>query len=334
MGMRTRFAALMGGIALPAMLAPLTMSGVAALTEGEGGEGGGGGGGGDAGAAAAAAAAAGAANRDIPADAWYIAAADQAPAEGKLSNRQFMANKGFASIDDAVNAYRGLEEKMGSGRFNVPASAEDTAGWDAVFKALGRPEKAEDYKIGEILGVKDGEALPEFAGKFTELAHKIGLNPNQVKALADFNQAELAAGKELSEAQFAEKAATEITELKGGAGWGAKFGENMAIAKGAMQQFGFTKEKLETLEKGMGTRGMLEHLLDLGKRIGEDGFTGGAGNKLGGYTPEQAAQAKATIIADPAKSKALTNGTADPALKAEWAKINAAIAAGLDREVD
>lgn len=318
-----RFSALMAGTAMPARLQPLS-AGVGDLMDDDTGQGGGGGGGGDDDPAAAAAAAGGAdQNKDIPADAWFLPHVQDADA------RQWMANKGYTSLEEAIKGHRNAEKAIGAGRLALPKDEADTAGWDAVYKAIGRPDKPEDYKIAEILGVKEGEQVPEFGTKFASLAHQIGLNPRQVKALAEFNQGEIAATKEAEEAAFTTRAAAEIEELQGAQGWGASFKANLAIAKGAMAQFGFSRERVQELERGMGTKGVLEHFLELGKRIGEDGFTGGGDRKLGGYTAEQAAEAKKNFMTNPelvAKLRAK-----EPSAVAEWSKINAALAAELDR---
>ncbi len=257
---------------------------------------------------------------------WYATVSDSVATQGELSHKAWLDNKGFKSLDDAVTSYRNLEKAHGSGRFNVPKDASDAAAWDATFKALGRPDSPEGYKIAEVLGVPAGGTVPEFASGFAAEAHKAGLLPAQVAAVAQWYAGQEAA----QDAAFGAQAEKDMAELKGGQGWGDKFDANLATAQAAAKQFGFDQAKMEKLERALGTRGLMEFMHDLGKKVGEDTLEGGGGRKLGGMTGPQAAEAKKTFMANPDKVTALQRK--DPQVKAEWDAINAALAAELDRQ--
>lgn len=250
-------------------------------------------------------------------DPWYAASVTND------EHKTWLQNKGYASIEDTIAAHRSLETKLGAGRFNVPSDWTNEEQAKAAYKALGLPDELGDaYKI-ELPAGADGT----FAASFAEKAHAAGVLPHQFKALAGaYMEAEAGAISAEAEA-FKTQSTADIDGLKGSAGWGANFEANDAIAGAAAKALGID---VPALAKSQGTKRAMEILFDLGKRIGEDGIEGGNARPLGGnMNGAQAAEAKKSFLADTEKGAKLRAG--DPATKAEWAAINAAIAAELDR---
>jgi hypothetical protein len=81
------------------------------------------------------------------------------------SNRDWLKAKGFKTVDDLAKSYREAEHAIrNGGKFNVPgddAKPEEVA---AYHKAIGVPEKAEDYTITLPEGVKEDELDLEVLG--------------------------------------------------------------------------------------------------------------------------------------------------------------------------
>lgn len=277
------------------------------------GQGGAGGGGGDAGVGGGG----GGGDAGGGGDPWYASSVTND------DHKAWLTNKGYGSLEDTIAAHRSLEQKLGAGRFNVPSDWSNAEQAAAAYKALGLPDAIGDaYKVDLPEG-----ADSTFATSFAEQAHKAGVLPHQFKALAGaYMEAEAAAATQAAEA-FKAQSTTDITDLKSSAGWGANFEANDAIAGAAAKAFGLD---VPALAKAMGTKATMQFLYDLGKKTGEDGIEGGGGRPIGGsMNGAQAAEAKKTFMADATKTAALR--AKDPAAVAEWGRINAAIAAELDR---
>ncbi len=91
-------------------------------------------------------------------------------------------------INDNMTAARSKTD----GLLKVPGAADPPEAWDSVWKAIGRPDKPEEY------GITKPEVLPDGVGwnddqvkEFTAIAHKSGLSKGQAAALVTWQQEQL-----------------------------------------------------------------------------------------------------------------------------------------------
>ena len=92
-----------------------------------------------------------------------------------------------ASEDDVTAFHTKLKEKV-PGLIRTP-SAEDEGSIDAFLTALGKPDKADGYKLPEIEGVDIDEKRGEL---FKETAHTLGMTQKQLEGfLAQMYDADL-----------------------------------------------------------------------------------------------------------------------------------------------
>jgi hypothetical protein len=94
--------------------------------------------------------------------------------------------KGWKEPGDALKSYRHLEEFMGADKAGrgvvLPRDNDDTAAFDAIYKAMGRPDEAAGYELGNLL---QGEAVDEnFMGLMSQAMHGAGLSKGQASAMA------------------------------------------------------------------------------------------------------------------------------------------------------
>lgn len=148
----------------------------------------------------------------------------------------------FTEPKALVGSYLSLE-KLISAKGIIPPGPNATADERAAFhKALGRPDKPEDYGVGKAPDKLGDQPFPKElwdqarADGFQKVAHEIGLTKEQAAKLAEFDMttglARLGKFNEVQQ-QAREQAETALkTE------WGAKFGENLALAKKAAEQAG------------------------------------------------------------------------------------------------
>lgn len=201
----------------------------------------------------------------------------------------FVANKGWATPQDAIESYRTLESFRGVPEdrlVKLPGDSNPEA-WQQVFGKLGRPEEPKGYEVDF------GETDPDgsFGEFFRNAAHKANLTAEQAKALgaefAEATKANMTASQEQTAAQHDEQMRALKQE------WGAAFDANMAKARTAAGRLGFDEATVDTLESVMGTAGVLKFVHGLAAKMGEDSFEAGSGS--GDYGALAPAQAKARI---------------------------------------
>lgn len=167
---------------------------------------------------------------------------------------------------------------------NAPKGADDAAAYDAIYKALGRPEAADKYEIKYPDGYTPNEKLTAFA---KEASFKLGADGSKAQALVD---GFLAVEKEIVESRVAEVNAANAAAM---ADLEKSFGAELAKAKAdgarAMQAMGLPEETLAFFDQNKGSAHIARVLAVIGKGMGEGGgFVGSTGS---GQTPAQALQA-------------------------------------------
>lgn len=149
---------------------------------------------------------------------------------------QKVASK-YSSPTDLAKAYRSLEQRQGK-MVALPgkdAKPEDVA---AFHKALGVPEKPEEYKveIPEAAKANWGEADEALKGSFLKNLHAAGATPGVVNAAMGWY---FQTTQQIAEQQAAAaKKATEEAEAALQKEWGADAKANDQVAGRAAKEFG------------------------------------------------------------------------------------------------
>ena len=196
-----------------------------------------------------------------------------------------IAAKGWQDMNSVLQSYSNLE-KLAKGDPNtllrLPGEKADQKEWDAIYNKLGRPEKAEGYK----LPFRDGadKAFKDWAGK---TFHGLGLSQKQAEAIIksydELNDSVKKASLESLTTKAAEGRAAIEKE------WGAATKQNMEIARRAVREFGISSDIVDTLEEKVGYTEVMKFMHNIGTRLGEDNYAGGDnGGSFGAMTPAQA----------------------------------------------
>jgi len=209
----------------------------------------------------------------------------------------YVQNKGWDNPVKALTAYQNLEKYHGVPAEQIIKLPKDGEPMDAVYNRLGRPESADKYEI-KLEGVQLDEAR---LGGFKEIAHKIGLNQSQVKALAEFDAGYLSKTMEGFQTQRMEQQKAEETELR--REWGPVFEERSELGRRAVRAFapeGQDKaEFLDKIEGAIGTKAMLKMFAKIGEGLGEAKIIdSGGGDRPFGYTVEQAKADRQTLMSE------------------------------------
>jgi hypothetical protein len=229
--------------------------------------------------------------------------------------------KGWKEPGEAVKSYRDLERLRGvpaDRLLTLPAALAPEADEAArtahsaermkIYDRLGRPAKAEDYK----LEFKDGG---EFAKAASTWFHELGLNVEQAQAIGKkfnaHNEAQAAAQVAAYESKVVEQQDAVKRE------WGGAYEKNMSVASGVVKTFGFDKPVVDALESALGWGGTMKLLHNIGKQIGEDRFVQGGSAHASAMTPEEAKTRIGTLKADKEWVKRYTAGGSAEAAELE-----------------
>lgn len=204
-----------------------------------------------------------------------------------------VAAKGWKNPLEALSAYAELEGRLGKS-ITPPGADAKPEDWQAVFDRLGRPKSSKDYGLKRPETV-DASMLPDdMVGAFGDLAHKLGLLPDQAAGVMGFYTGRIEAGV------AAQKAAEEETRAALQQEWGAKYDENMRLAQRAVGRFGGEDAlaALGPLENVIGGVKLVKLMQAIGLAMSEDtlagaGSSGGAAGLPG--TPE-GAKAKINLL--------------------------------------
>jgi len=225
----------------------------------------------------------------------------------------FLQKSGIKDLTSLIKSHIDTKAHVGADKNDIiklPKVGDDgKRDLSEVYKALGRPEKPEDYKLAE------GDTSKFFA----ERMHKRGITAEQAKGLeADWAEYIDAENKKAVEALATERA-TQVEALK--TEWGGDFETNKAIAEHALAKFGnkigFTVDTLNELGDKMGVNNVVKLFYEIGKEMG--GVKKLTSYQSGSETKETAAHKLAEMEKNPEVYKKIKAG--DAATMAEWNRL-------------
>ena len=211
------------------------------------------------------------------------AAAPSAWLEGlDADTRAWVDSKGFKTPGDALLSQRNLEKLLGGDKIPKPKGDDDKAGWDQLYKSLGRPDKPDGYKLTVPEG-SDDSMVKAFAPKM----HELGLTQKQAAGLTEAWNAHAKALGESAEQAKGVQSEADTRDLR--TEWGNQFDANVEAGRRAARQFGIDGETMAKIEDGIGTAKTYRLMAKLGLGLAEDPGITGDGKKTFATTKEQAA---------------------------------------------
>ena len=219
---------------------------------------------------------------------WYDGASEEVSG--------YIQNKGWKDPLELVAGYQNLEKLRGVPEDQLAQipGPDDKDAWDALHNKLGRPEKAEDYKVEMPAEGGDKELAEWFKGA----AHEAGLSQRQAAALVPLWNAEMVRQGEAQGAASEQAGVESMKALK--TDWGTDWDKNHANADQAIHMLGVKAETLEAFRSAGLAADALALFANIGKRIQEDSFEGaGEGGSQFGKTPEGAKAEIAGLKIDP-----------------------------------
>lgn len=158
----------------------------------------------------------------------------------------------YQSLTHALEHTRNLQQLLGkkADAVVIPKEGAPKEEWDAFRAKIGVPENPDGYELKAPKDLPDGVEINESELKeVKQLAHEIGLTPQQLAKLHEWDLGRVAKMAELSESRALEIEREELTKnekiLKDE--WkGKDFDTNRTIAIRAARTFGYSAEDLAT----------------------------------------------------------------------------------------
>lgn len=174
-------------------------------------------------------------------------------------------------------------KKVASSKLAVPAADAPPEAWDPVWSALGRPADPKEYE----LALPEGQEASPVADAFRPIAHKLGLNNGQAKALSEFWNEQIGQ----MQTAWSEAGQREVDTLK--QAMGDQYEARLAKAQAAFKALGGDPEIADQLDARLGSGQLLKFMMNLGERMGEHSRVDGDSEGLGADLANAADQIKA-----------------------------------------
>lgn len=190
-----------------------------------------------------------------------------------------------------------LEKLLGTEKVPIPKGPEDVDGWNRFSKAMGIPDKANEYGLPDVEMPKDMQGMVFDKQKFAEVVHSFKLTPAQAKGL-------WGAYTEMSKTAYAQAMKTHadnmtqvVNRMRGE--WGDAYDSNVELGQLVINKFASDQDAQDfvtaTLSKD--PRG-IKFLAKIGSQFAEN-KVGEFGYKRFSLTPEQAQAELDAIRNDP-----------------------------------
>lgn len=176
-----------------------------------------------------------------------------------------------SKVKEQEDKVKALEGRLTTDYIPKPKENATEAEKQAYFKALGRPDKVEDYKFEAAKLPPGAEKAydPKIESWFKEKFFQAGLSKEQAVFLN--NEYNTGFVERFNQMATAKEQARQDSATKLKAEWGNKFDENLIVAERALEHFG-GKELRDYLEE-TGLKNdvrMIRTLHEIGKSIQDD----------------------------------------------------------------
>ncbi len=177
-------------------------------------------------------------------------------------NREWVAKKGLADAESAVNSYRQLEKLFGADKagrtVTLPENGDATA-WNEIYDKMGRPESAADYGLGD----------DPFASAMADAFHKAGLSTDRAGAIKEAADTFIASQEAARADEWNKQSEREHDEWRQELG-SAGYDKAVKAYRAATVEFDLDPGKIQKLEEAIGTKETLKFISMIGAKIGED----------------------------------------------------------------
>ncbi len=190
----------------------------------------------------------------------------------------------YGSVNDLAKSHVHAQQMIGKDKIVMPGQSATDEEWREVYSKLGMPATSSEYNFDKSAGLGEGMEVDEnLLGWFSDTAHQVGLNNNQMQKMVELwnqNTSDLSNLSQEGARQSQEQSALELRKE-----WGNAFDDNLKLSKTVLNQFFSGKDSNEFLDQQLtdGSRigdspDFIRMMSSIGsfirERIGEDSIKG------------------------------------------------------------
>lgn len=219
-------------------------------------------------------------------------------------DRAALVSKGWDKLPTAVpkpvlESYRNLERIMGNkANAVILPRPDDVEGQKELFSKLGKPAKAEEYKLPASFTPDKAQNLnPELVKRFQGWADKANLTNDQFGALVEQHEAAVAEAEAKADQQWELEKTQTVEKLR--VEFGDQYGEQIARGNLLITQGLMTKDQAAGLAEAMGHEAATRMMIKLGSTLAQHkavGMDNGGKNADGFVTDKARALARINAI--------------------------------------
>ncbi len=196
----------------------------------------------------------------------------------------------------AFESHANLESLLGHEKVPIPKGLDDKEGWSRFSKALGIPDKAENYGLPDAELPESMKDLTMDKHRFAEIVHAHKLTPDQAKGLWKAYQDVNAEAYQNTMQKVQERIDTTVNQLK--SEWGDAYDSKVEVGQMVLNKFSDDQEMNDFLTQALTSdpRGV-KFLAKVGDQFAE--------NKIGDFqyqrftlAPEQAQEEIDGLVKD------------------------------------
>jgi hypothetical protein len=201
-----------------------------------------------------------------------------------------------AGFNEAVKSHLSLEQLLGHEKVPIPKGPDDTEGWNRFQKAMGIPEKAELYGLGDVEVPESMKGMTFDKQTFAETVHSFKLTPAQAKGLWEAYTSKQKEVYQKALQDHQKHMDTVVNQMRGE--WGDAYDTNVELGQMVINKFATTKEEQDRVTSILASDPVgIKFLARIGNQFAEN-KTGEFGYKKFSLSPEQAQAEIDAILAD------------------------------------
>lgn len=143
-------------------------------------------------------------------------------------------------LNKAFESHANLESLLGHEKVPIPKGPEDVEGWNRFSKAMGIPDKAENYGLADAKLPESMQDMTMNKQKFAEVVHAHKLTPSQAKGLWEVYQSENISAYNGAMDSHKAKMAETVNQLK--SEWGDTYDVNVELGQTVINKFSSDQE--------------------------------------------------------------------------------------------
>jgi hypothetical protein len=176
----------------------------------------------------------------------------------------------YKNIPDLLNGHINLSKMISAKGVIVPKDDAKPEEWDKFYNTLGRPEKADGYKLSEMKELHPSiKVTPESTKAFFDLAHKAGFTAKQADMINQWYLGSVSQQLKAQDQAWNDKVVAAETALK--TKWGQDYEKNVTLAKTLVAKAG-GQAVIDGLGEAVNNPAVLEFLAKIGGHFAEDDF--------------------------------------------------------------